>query len=1776
MNTIYLHGGLGKRFGKTCQIKARSSNEIIKGLDANYEGFVSYIVQQELRGNKHYMLAKHPKKIKSQKDFIKNIIDYGIVDREVHIVPSVHGGFVAGWLVGFSFIGKTAAAAMSSALWGGLAQLAIGALQKGPEDTKRVVGKKVETRSYLLGASREAASQGGSIPLGYGRLFAGPKLIGQSMKTTRMTGSKYLESSTELKFYHLISEGPIDGPVNEYGAKIMPWSGSGASITPNPDLQKALFINENQLQKGEFFNYNLNESGTLPLLNINNKESVTLENYVSNIITYNQELFGVSPYFGNKNKELITVSEALGDYSGNSNKELPNTFSHKVSNINVRTLIINFRANIFVTRQHDGENLPENAYFAIIVLGDDGERRNILDHPDKFLLRFRGDELVDENNTKLGVFKDNSGRLRVRGIATAAYQFEFPIKFVQNFTKNTPTVQILKLSKETDISAASNVYTTWTTTRKRSWGRKKIERHERTDWNSIGGQGRSRSISVANIEERMEGNLLYPNCATSKIVIDSLNFSNQPTFFWHLRMKKVLIPSNYNASTKKYDGPWNGLFKGQSGYGESIYSIDETHKQWTDNPAWIFYDLLSNPTYGCGKYGVEEFDIDKWQLYKIGKYCDEFVETNYPIQTDSGLLQSFEFSESGPERFEDRTFAATDKVGKFKIKIDNLSYYKNEGDLLSHAPTEQGFELYYEYNDPGSNTLTIPKGVTQVEILTIGAGGSGQVAEYNTQKAFSKHNGNHGENSSVSVANKWSITSYGGSGGGGSFNKMGGNEIDGSIKILARVEGSSSSSFNGEDLRGSSDGGFLIPGSFGSKKPAENKSSSTPGYGAGSASGSNKVLEFTKKRFTVEWHEPNSLGISSGQSSLKGGGSGGSAYSRFNVADGDVLNIQVGEGGASVSKSVKGVTWINGYSVSGKGGRGRVIVRYITSEITSLSAREQFINSFGQGDSFKGKSVAFFIHKHNHGVEALNYKAEIKEKSVLKQSCIIERRQIIESDPDALTVTLSGDNFRNLTPCFSVGNTQVLYGACAAEIDHPIVEHRFSANLFLKQSADAINFLNVFAKMFRAKLSYSSGQISLQQDYKSMPIQLFNNNNVSREGFIYSGSQKSERFSVVKVMFNNKDNEFNQEYIYEEDTAAIQKIGLIETEINALSVSSESEARRLAKWVLASSQYEQEVVKFTVGQEGAYTFPGAIIEINDAMRSTNLKSGRILDIENRDGRECFVLDKSVIDEPILDPIELTVAAGLDSTNVEKISARASSEKSESDQDFELKNLQSEQMIRFEARLIPDLNENKSIALDLKLKMQIDLDVNKGIFNCVYHNLKDGEKVTFASEGLLPGGMSPFVEYFVIDSSLHSFKVSLTEGGKAVIISDTGRDRLLNLGGDHFVIPSDYAHTETKVKHIMIGSVYSMKGDMGLVENNRNDITQSQLSNIGVSSSVNEGWVDSSIFGKIRVADRNWIYVKNLGWMHVSDVFDRDPDSEDYFWFYSGYLGWIGAKKTSNIWSIPSLNQYDDQASGFVSVFYEQSSGEITSFFVHYKSGSTIDSSAQTYKLGGINRRVGREFSIIGVDVTNSGYWVDVAGGQGVSEEWSYDPPSDEFNTEKYFEIDVTAARKINPGQSMHQKNSVILEVRNDLNIDLMRNYNVIIKGVGGSGFDTKEVNKSWFYSFVNETSIEIVDSENLYSSFENLDFNSAKIYLLKEFQDELKSFVSGKKFRVLNTKEMSESKFEVVATEYSLEKFEAIDKKGVVRRPVIPIPPQEGMDVPEAPTELILTSSTIE
>lgn len=113
------------------------------------------------------------------------------------------------------------------------------------------------------------------------------------------------------------------------------------------------------------------------------------------------------------------------------------------------------------------------------------------------------------------------------------------------------------------------------------------------------------AVNIEAITEVIDRKLRYPMTALVGMTFDARSFSQVPVRSYHVRGLIVRVPSNYDPDTRTYSGLWDGTFK----------------PAWTNNPAWIFYDLLLNERYGLGKT-VDASMIDKWGLYEIARYCD--------------------------------------------------------------------------------------------------------------------------------------------------------------------------------------------------------------------------------------------------------------------------------------------------------------------------------------------------------------------------------------------------------------------------------------------------------------------------------------------------------------------------------------------------------------------------------------------------------------------------------------------------------------------------------------------------------------------------------------------------------------------------------------------------------------------------------------------------------------------------------------------------------------------------------------------------------------------------------------------------------------------------------------------------------------------------------------------------------------------------------------------------------------------------------------------------
>ena len=130
--------------------------------------------------------------------------------------------------------------------------------------------------------------------------------------------------------------------------------------------------------------------------------------------------------------------------------------------------------------------------------------------------------------------------------------------------------------------------------------------------------------------EQIDLKMNYEGRAVVYMALNAQDFQgNLPSRIYEVKGLIIDVPSNYDPETRAYNGIWDGTFK----------------KAWTNNPVWVFYDLLTNGRYGLGR-DIGKDNVDKWSLYYASMYCDELVSDGNggkePRFTFNGVINSRE------------------------------------------------------------------------------------------------------------------------------------------------------------------------------------------------------------------------------------------------------------------------------------------------------------------------------------------------------------------------------------------------------------------------------------------------------------------------------------------------------------------------------------------------------------------------------------------------------------------------------------------------------------------------------------------------------------------------------------------------------------------------------------------------------------------------------------------------------------------------------------------------------------------------------------------------------------------------------------------------------------------------------------------------------------------------------------------------------------------------------------------------------------------------------
>lgn len=241
--------------------------------------------------------------------------------------------------------------------------------------------------------------------------------------------------------------------------------------------------------------------------------------------------------------------------------------------------------------------------------------------------------------------------------------------------------------------------------------------------------------------------LRYPNRVVHGLRVSAQQFSRIPERAYDMLLARIQVPVNYDPITRSYSGAWNGAFK----------------IAWTNNPAWIFYDLVTHKRYGLGEF-IDAALVDKWALYTIAQYCDQLVpdgrggteprftcnvvfqerEEAYKVLQDlAAVFRGISFYSASAVQF------AQDAPQTPRMIFANANVEGGQFSYASTSATQRHSQVIVYWNNPGDFFARVPElvtdddlvaklGIVTLELNAIGITSRGQAARLGRWALYSE------------------------------------------------------------------------------------------------------------------------------------------------------------------------------------------------------------------------------------------------------------------------------------------------------------------------------------------------------------------------------------------------------------------------------------------------------------------------------------------------------------------------------------------------------------------------------------------------------------------------------------------------------------------------------------------------------------------------------------------------------------------------------------------------------------------------------------------------------------------------------------------------------------------------------------------------------------------------------------------------------------------------------------------------------------------------------
>lgn len=209
------------------------------------------------------------------------------------------------------------------------------------------------------------------------------------------------------------------------------------------------------------------------------------------------------------------------------------------------------------------------------------------------------------------------------------------------------------------------------------------------------------NFSVTNIVEINEVKEAYPGYAYIGMCLDARQFgASIPIRSYVVDGVNIQVPSNYSTSTYTFTGMWDGTF----------------NTDFSDDPAWVLYDLLTNDTYGAGLYGITAAQIDKFSFYNASVFNNALVDDG-----NGETERRFTFNAAINQR-SDMLSILMNVAGMMNA---TLAYVNGLITLIQDRPTEASFVVnksnvingLFNYKSTPLNTRTSIANITWTDKL---------------------------------------------------------------------------------------------------------------------------------------------------------------------------------------------------------------------------------------------------------------------------------------------------------------------------------------------------------------------------------------------------------------------------------------------------------------------------------------------------------------------------------------------------------------------------------------------------------------------------------------------------------------------------------------------------------------------------------------------------------------------------------------------------------------------------------------------------------------------------------------------------------------------------------------------------------------------------------------------------------------------------------------------------------------------------------------------------